>query len=182
MPVARVVRPTEPPVARTTRVTGIALSAWNGDATRARFFCMPVYGRALRERARATHVRADEQGVNAHHPGRDGPRRALAAGACRVYVSSGERKAACGGDRDTESSNPTAFVKDSAITTRVKAKLAAKHITRLAKILVDTDADGVAWLSGHANIESAVRKSGARAGEIEGVRSVQKHILVRKEG
>jgi hyperosmotically inducible protein len=31
------------------------------------------------------------------------------------------------------------YVKDSVITTKVKAKLAAKHLTTLTKIRVDTD-------------------------------------------
>ena len=42
------------------------------------------------------------------------------------------------------------FVKDSAITTKIKTKLAADHITSLERIHVDTDKDGVVWLSGTA--------------------------------
>ena len=42
------------------------------------------------------------------------------------------------------------FVKDSAITTKVKTKLAAKHLSTLTKIKVDTDENGVVWLSGKA--------------------------------
>ncbi|MGO9540822.1 MAG: hypothetical protein ACLPN2_09545, partial [Terriglobales bacterium] len=43
---------------------------------------------------------------------------------------------------DTVSADTSAagtYVKDSAITTKVKAKLAAKHMSTLTKISVDTD-------------------------------------------
>jgi hyperosmotically inducible protein len=40
-----------------------------------------------------------------------------------------------------------AFVKDSAITTKIKTKLAADHPTSLALVHVDTDKDGVVWLT-----------------------------------
>jgi len=53
-------------------------------------------------------------------------------------------------DVDADRSHPKAFVKDSAITTKIKSKLAAEHITSLGHIHVDTDADGVVWLSGSA--------------------------------
>jgi hyperosmotically inducible protein len=43
-----------------------------------------------------------------------------------------------------------AYVKDSVITTKVKAKLASKHMSTLTKIKVDTDSQGVVWLSGVA--------------------------------
>src|SRR5450631_2043501 len=42
-------------------------------------------------------------------------------------------------DRDADRSRPAAFVKDSAITTMIKAKLAAEHMTSLGRIHVDTD-------------------------------------------
>ena len=42
------------------------------------------------------------------------------------------------------------FVKDSVITTKVKTKLAAKHMSTLTHVKVDTDANGVVWLSGTA--------------------------------
>src|ERR1700753_3755961 len=42
------------------------------------------------------------------------------------------------------------FIKDSAITTKVKAKLAAKHLSTLTRVKVDTDENGVVWLSGRA--------------------------------
>ena len=84
-------------------------------------------------------------------------------------------------DQDSDRSHPKEFVKDSAITTKIKAKLAAEHITSLGRIHVDTDRDGVVWLSGHARSEEAVEKAGALARDTEGVRSVQNHIRVKKD-
>ena len=51
-------------------------------------------------------------------------------------------------DSDADRSHPKAYVKDSAITTKIKSKLAAEHITSLGRIHVDTDTDGVVWLTG----------------------------------
>ena len=54
---------------------------------------------------------------------------------------------ACGpmvmADEAMNDSSSHHFVKDSAITTKVKAKLAAKHLSTLTKIKVDTDENGV---------------------------------------
>ena len=67
-------------------------------------------------------------------------------------------------DSDTDRSNPETFVKDSAITTEVKAKLTADHMSSLARIHVDTDKEGVVWLSGTDTVMKHVshRKTEAR--------------------
>lgn len=54
---------------------------------------------------------------------------------------------------DTDSTGT--YVKDSAITTKVKAKLAAKHMSTLTHIKVDTVANGAVWLSGKAPTKDA---------------------------
>lgn len=41
-----------------------------------------------------------------------------------------------------EGDSATTYVKDSVITTKVKSKLAAKHMSTLSDINVDTDANG----------------------------------------
>ena len=87
--------------------------------------------------------------------------------------------AADDGDKDRE--HPKAFVKDSAITTKVKAKLAAEHITSLAKISVDTDADGVVVLSGTARSQEQVDKAVAIARNTEHVRGVKNQLIVKKD-
>jgi hyperosmotically inducible protein len=84
-------------------------------------------------------------------------------------------------DSDADRSHPKAFVKDSAITTKVKAKLALEHITSLGNIHVDTDADGVVWLHGTAHTQKAVDKAVAIARETEGVKGVHSRIKVKKD-
>jgi hyperosmotically inducible periplasmic protein len=85
------------------------------------------------------------------------------------------------GDSDADRSHPKAFVKDSAITAKIKTKLAAEHITSLGRIHVDTDENGVVWLSGHARTQEAIEKAGSIAGETEGVKSVHNNIKVKKD-
>jgi hyperosmotically inducible periplasmic protein len=70
------------------------------------------------------------------------------------------------------------FVKDSAITTKVKAKLAAKHLSTLTRIKVDTDADGVVWLSGRAPTRDASDLAAMIAKNTEGVNSVHNDIAI----
>lgn len=70
------------------------------------------------------------------------------------------------------------YIKDSAITTKVKAKLAAKHLTTLTRIKVDTDANGVVWLSGRAPTQDASDLAAMIAKNTEGVNSVHNDIAV----
>jgi hyperosmotically inducible protein len=78
-------------------------------------------------------------------------------------------------DSDTGSHH---FVKDSAITTKVKAKLAAKHMSTLTRIKVDTDANGVVWLSGRAPTKDASDLAAMIAKNTEGVNEVHNDITV----
>src|SRR3984893_7770390 len=84
-------------------------------------------------------------------------------------------------DTDTDRAHPKAFVKDSAITTKIKAKLAAEHITSLGRIKVDTDKDGVVWLTGSARSQEAVDKAVAIAHDTEGVKEVKSHLKVKHD-
>ena len=84
-------------------------------------------------------------------------------------------------DSDADRSHPKAFVKDSAITTKITAKLAAEHITSLGRIRVDTDKDGVVWLKGTARTQEAADKAESIARETEGVKSVHSEIRIRKD-
>jgi hyperosmotically inducible protein len=84
-------------------------------------------------------------------------------------------------DVDMNRSHPKAFVKDSVITTKVKTKLAAEHLSSLAKIRVDTDADGVVWLSGTAPTREDAKRAERVARETEGVAAVKSAIEVRPE-
>ena len=84
-------------------------------------------------------------------------------------------------DSDADRSHPKAFVKDSAITAKIKTKLAAEHITSLGRIHVDTDTDGVVWLSGSARTQEAIDKAESIARETEGVKDVHSHIKIKKD-
>jgi hyperosmotically inducible protein len=84
-------------------------------------------------------------------------------------------------DSDSDRSNPEAFVKDSAVTVAVKAQLAAKHINSLGNISVDTDKNGVVWLSGTAHTQDAINQAIAIARETEHVKSVHSTLTVKKD-
>jgi hyperosmotically inducible protein len=71
------------------------------------------------------------------------------------------------------------YVKDSVITTKVKSKLAAKHLTSLTRIKVDTDENGVVWLSGRAPTQDAVDMAGMIAKNTDGVASVHNDVAVQ---
>ena len=78
----------------------------------------------------------------------------------------------------TDSTASHHYIKDSSITTKVKAKLAAKHLSTLTRIKVDTDADGVVWLSGRAPTKDASDLAAMIAKNTEGVQSVHNDIAV----
>lgn len=71
------------------------------------------------------------------------------------------------------------FVKDSTITTKVKAKLAEKHMSTLTDIKVDTDKDGVVWLSGQVPTKDAKDLAEMITKDTEGVSSVHNSIVIR---
>jgi hyperosmotically inducible protein len=71
------------------------------------------------------------------------------------------------------------YVSDSVITTKVKAQLAAKHMSTLTKIKVDTDRDGVVWLSGTAPTKDASDLAEMITKNTDGVRSVHNKIVVQ---
>jgi len=102
---------------------------------------------------------------------------------CCLAISAllGSAVAIAAGDSDTDRSHPKAFVKDSAITTKIKTKLAAEHFTSLGRIHVDTDKNGVVWLSGHARTQEAIDKAGSIARETEGVKEVHNGIKLKKD-
>ena len=84
-------------------------------------------------------------------------------------------------DADVDRSHPKAFVKDSAITTKIKSKLAADHVSSLAKIRVDTDADGVVYLSGTAHSKDQIERAVDIARNTDGVRGVHNGIVVKAD-
>ena len=89
--------------------------------------------------------------------------------------------AAYAADPDTKRSKPATFVKDSVITTKIKTKLAAEHLGSAKHIRVDTDRNGVVWLSGTANSQQEADKAVEIARNTEGVKSVNSKLKVRKD-
>ena len=84
-------------------------------------------------------------------------------------------------DGDADRSHPVAFVKDSIITTKVKAKLAAAKLRTLAHVRVDTDRNGMVVLSGTTTTQEGADKAVAIATDTEGVTSVQSKIRIKKD-
>jgi hyperosmotically inducible protein len=84
-------------------------------------------------------------------------------------------------DMDADRSQPKAFVKDSVITTKIKSKLAADHITSLGHIRVDTDANGVVYLSGTAHSKDEITRAVEIARDTDGVRGVHNSMVVKAD-
>jgi hyperosmotically inducible protein len=94
--------------------------------------------------------------------------------AAPIYSYAGE-------DADMDRDQPGTFVKDSAITSKIKAKLAAQHLTSLARIQVDTDANGIVWLSGDAKSQADIDQAVAIAKGTEGVVTVKNNLKLQKD-
>lgn len=71
------------------------------------------------------------------------------------------------------------WVKDSAITAKIKTKLAADHLTSLGRIHVDTDQNGLVWLTGTARSQEAIAQAVSLARNTEHVKSVRNDLTVR---
>ncbi|MGA2564902.1 MAG: BON domain-containing protein [Steroidobacteraceae bacterium] len=84
-------------------------------------------------------------------------------------------------DASMTGSHAVAYVKDSAITTKVKTKLAAEQLTSLARIHVDTDTNGVVWLSGSARTQEAIDEAMAIARHTDGVKEVHNDIKISND-
>ena len=83
-------------------------------------------------------------------------------------------------DSDMDRNKPATFVKDSTITTKIKTKLAAEDPASVATIHVDTDKDGIVWMSGTAKSQQDVDKAVSIARSTEGVKSVKNDVKVQK--
>jgi hyperosmotically inducible periplasmic protein len=103
------------------------------------------------------------------------------AATCFVIGTALAPIAAYSADPDTDRSNANAYVKDSVITTKVKAKLATEHLGSLANVRVDTDKDGVVFLSGTVRSQEEASRAITLARETEGVRSVNSKLIVQPE-
>ena len=84
-------------------------------------------------------------------------------------------------DSDGDRSNAKTYVKDSVITTKVKAKLVKESLASAAHIKVDTDNAGVVWLSGTAKTQAEVDQAVTIATGTEGVTSVKSTIKINPD-
>jgi hyperosmotically inducible protein len=84
-------------------------------------------------------------------------------------------------DGDTDRSSPKAFVKDSVITTKIKAELAEEKLSSLIHIKVDTDNKGMVTLSGTAASQNAADKAVSIARAVKGVNSVENNIQIKAD-
>jgi hyperosmotically inducible protein len=103
------------------------------------------------------------------------------AAACFVIGASLAPVASYAEGKDADHSNVHAFVKDSIITTKIKSKLATEHPKTLANVKVDTDANGVVWMSGTVESQAEADQALMIARNTEGVRSVKSELRVEKD-
>ncbi len=71
------------------------------------------------------------------------------------------------------------FVKDSVITTKIKAEMAKEKPSTLVKASVDTDKTGVVVLSGTAKTQADKDRAESVARGIKGVTTVENNIEVK---
>lgn len=83
-----------------------------------------------------------------------------------------------GADSDSDRSSPKAFVKDAAITAKIKAELAENKLSSVMHIRVDTDQNGVVTLSGTAKTQAQADQAVSIARKVDGVVRVENRIRV----
>jgi hyperosmotically inducible protein len=81
-------------------------------------------------------------------------------------------------DSDSDRSSPKAYVKDSVITTKIKAELAEEKLSSLVHIRVDTDDKGIVTLSGTVKSKKEADKAVSIARAVKGVKAVENHIKI----
>jgi hyperosmotically inducible periplasmic protein len=79
------------------------------------------------------------------------------------------------------SHRPLSNLQDSAITTQIKADLAAKKLSSLVHVSVDTDNRGMVTLSGTVPSQNASDRAVSIARAVKGVTSVENHIQIAAE-
>lgn len=83
-------------------------------------------------------------------------------------------------DKDQDRTSPKAWVKDSVITTKIKAEMVKDPTVSATSIKVDTDANGVVQLSGTAKSQAEIDKAMQIAQATKGVSTVQNKITLAK--
>jgi hyperosmotically inducible protein len=79
----------------------------------------------------------------------------------------------------TDRSEPKVVIKDSAISSSIKARFATDHVKGVRHIHVDTDDHGVVTLKGHTRTQAAADRAISIAKDTEGVREVHSAIEIK---
>ncbi|CAH1905148.1 BON domain-containing protein [Candidatus Nitrotoga sp. HW29] len=83
-------------------------------------------------------------------------------------------------DSKVDQPDPATIVKDSDTTSKIKARLNAdRHLGKFKSIQVDTDNNGVVWLSGTAHLLSEEEKAIEIARGTDGVVIVHSNIKIK---
>jgi hyperosmotically inducible protein len=82
------------------------------------------------------------------------------------------------GRDDSDRSHATQLIKDSAITTAIKTRLAAEQLSSLTQVRVATELNGVVLLSGTASTQAEADKAVEIARSTDGVVRVKSEIGV----
>jgi len=98
--------------------------------------------------------------------------------ACLLAASLAAPVVVTAAEPDADSAHPAQFVRDSAITAAVKAKLARHQTGSLTGLKVDTDRDGIVWLSGTMQTQEAADRAVEIARNTSGVVEVKSTIVV----
>lgn len=80
--------------------------------------------------------------------------------------------------QDKPASPAKVWVKDSVVTTKIKAQLAASKVSSLALVHVETDADGHVQLTGKVATQADKDKAETIAKAVDGVKSVDNELIV----
>jgi hyperosmotically inducible periplasmic protein len=84
-------------------------------------------------------------------------------------------------DFHSDTAHAERYVKDSAITTKIKTRLAADHLTSLGDIHVDTDKHDVVWLSGSVKTREAADRAVSIARSTAHVKEVHSELKVVRD-
>ena len=103
------------------------------------------------------------------------------ATACFIIGSLFVSVAATARDSDSDRTHPMTFVKDSVITTKIKAKLTEEKIYSMTHVHVDTDARGSVVLSGTVRNNEQEDRAIYIAKNTEGVTSVKNDLRIKKD-
>ncbi len=89
--------------------------------------------------------------------------------------------AASADDQDSDRTHPLTYVKNSEITTKIKAKLADEKMGSLSRIKVDTNNKGAVVLGGIVRTQDEADKAVSIARGTEGVTSVKSKLRIKKD-